>query len=268
MFDWLRQPLSPLSDERPVVVMARGHSGTRLLAMAIEKLGIRMGATSDVPTGDVQDRRFTRTIKRICRASLSQSPTEQPNPRLLRVFQRSLVRYLQWLGDHPGGWGWKFPETYLIPNYVTTTFPRARYIHMIRDGRDIAFKDHLTDDPQRRLGRRLLRHVGALDLPHHVQAAMSWQYQLQRYEEFIEAKQIPVLTITFEALCHDPLGTMQSVSQFLECEFTDECRSFLHAQVCPDKVSQFRREDPREVAEVEANIAPTLARLGYLKYAA
>ncbi|HUS39931.1 MAG: sulfotransferase [Pirellulales bacterium] len=268
MFEWLRQNPVQLQHECPVVVMARGHSGTRLLALAIEQLGIRMGANDGVPTGDVQDRRFTRAIKRICRASLSEPSTAEPNPRLLRAFHRSLVRYLDWLGDHSNGWGWKFPETYLIPNYVAATFPQARYVHMIRDGRDLAFKNHLTDDPHRRLGRRLLRCIGAMDMPHHVQAAMSWQFQVERYEQFVQANQPRVLTITFESLCHDPLETMRSVSQFLEREFTDECRSFLQSQVRPEKVAQFRRENIREVSDVEAVIRPTLQRLGYIKQAA
>ncbi|MFC1596785.1 hypothetical protein ACFL5Q_02455, partial [Planctomycetota bacterium] len=78
-----------LAVEMPVVVMGRGHSGTRLVAWAIQKLGIRMGAVEDVSTGDVQDRRFSRTIKRIAAASLEEPSTLVPKGRLLRTFQKA-----------------------------------------------------------------------------------------------------------------------------------------------------------------------------------
>ncbi len=268
MFASSRQRAIQLAKESPVVVMARGHSGTRVLAWAIEKLGIRMGATRDVPTGDVQDRRFSRAIKKICRATLHQPPTAEPHGRLLRMFHHRLTRYLEWLGERPGGWGWKFPETYLIPNYVAATFPQARYIHMVRDGRDVAFKQHLTDDPNRRLGRRLLRHLDALDKSHHVQAALSWDFQLRRYEQFVHYAQPAVLTITYESFCRDPLGSMQEVCGFLGRDMTDECRDYLLAEVRPEKIAQYRHEDPQQIAEVEAAIAPTLVRMGYFRRAA
>jgi hypothetical protein len=51
--------------------------------------------------------------------------------------------------------------------YITKTFPHARYMHMVHDGRDIAFKYHLTDDPKRKLGNRILTLQNALTLPYH-----------------------------------------------------------------------------------------------------
>ena len=254
-----------LAIESPVVIMSRGHSGTRVLAWAIEKLGIRLGATTEVPTGDVQDRRFSGTIKRVCRASLEKPPTAEPNPRLLRIFQRSLTDYLQWLGDYDGGWGWKFPETYLIPNYVAATFPKARYIELIRDGRDLAFKYHLTDNPKRRLGRRLLRHLDALDKPHHIQAAMSWDFQIRRFDAFVKATNLPVHRVNFETFCQQPVETMEAICEFLGVSMTDECRTYLLEEIQPGKVRQHRDETNEQVAEVEATILPTLVRLGYVE---
>jgi hypothetical protein len=268
MFNSSRQRAIRLAKESPLVVMGRGHSGTRVLAWALQKLGIQMGATEEVPTGDVQDLQFSRAIKRICRASLHRSPTLDADPRLLKCFHRSLDRYLDWLADTRGAWGWKFPETYLVPNYVAATFPQARYIHMLRDGRDVAFKHHLTDDPNRRLGRKLLTHLGALNLPHHVQAAMSWDFQVRRFEEFAQYTRPTMCTITFESLCSEPVATMQTVCRFVGREMTPDCRDYLQEQIRPEKVAQYRSENPSQLAEVESAIAPSLARLGYCKQAA
>ncbi|MEK6248873.1 MAG: sulfotransferase [Planctomycetales bacterium] len=257
-----------LAAESPVVVMARGHSGTRVLAWALQKLGIRMGASEQVPTGDVQDQRFSRTIKRVCRATLHQSPTADVRGGLLRVFQRSVIGYLEWLGEDRSLWGWKFPESYLIPNYIAATFPNARYIHLVRDGRDIAFKHHLTDDPNRRLGRKLLKHLAALDLPHHVQAAMSWDFQMQRYDQFRTSALPAVHTISFESLCQDPIATMQGVCQFLRCPMNAPCRDYLSSVINPGKVAQYRQHDLIEVTEAEAVMTASMSRYGYLTRAA
>jgi hypothetical protein len=252
-----------LAEQSPVVVMARGHSGTRVLSHALEALGFCLGAESTVATGDTQDRRFTRHIKYLARDTLHQPPHAPPQWwRLLRLRWR-MAEYLQRLQLSTPHWGWKFPETYLVPGYVAEIFPQARYIHMIRDGRDIAFKDHLTDDPHRRLGRRLLGHLKALDLPHHVQAALSWQFQVERFLEFAKATGTRVCDVRFEELCSDPVRVMQRVCDFLGHPMNDPCHDYLVRSVNREKIGQFREHDPVQVAEVEAAIGPLLHQLGY-----
>jgi hypothetical protein len=231
-------------EERPVVIMSRGHSGTRVLSWALEALGLRLGARPEIPSGDTQDRRFTRAIMRLVEKSLH-LPIEHPPTRgEVRYFCRHLDQYLAWLGPHEAGWGWKFPETYLIPNVVAAALPEARYLHMLRDGRDVAFKNHETDNPNRRLGKRLLKHLGALGHPHHVQAAMSWDFQVRRFERFLATHDKAVHTLPFEALCTDPLGTIAGVCRFLELPMTNECHGYLERHINRAKVAQYR-ETPR-----------------------
>ncbi|MEQ9569899.1 MAG: sulfotransferase [Longimicrobiales bacterium] len=253
-----------LAETEPVVVMSRGHSGTRVLAWALDALGVRMGTLAHEPAGDCQDRRFTGTIKRIAMARVSVPVTAPPRARDLRRFRRAAWHYLEWL-EHPRGpWGWKFPETYLIGGVVDAVFPRARHLHMIRDGRDVAFKAHLTDDEGRRLGRRLLGHLGLLGRPRHVQAARSWAFQLRRFGALRPLLGGRVHRLTFEDLCRSPHETMTRVADFLEVPMTDACRRYLDANVRVGKVAQHRNEDPDVVAEVESHIGDTLETWGYV----
>ena len=120
-------------------------------------------------------------------------------------FQTAVYGYYVRLGAPPDHWGWKFPETYLIAPYVAATFPQARYVHLLRDGRDIAFKRHLTDDPKRQLGKKLLVAQRALALPHHIQTAISWAFQVERFEQFRQSCQAArIFDIKFEQLCERP----------------------------------------------------------------
>jgi len=256
------QPVQ-LHAEQPVVIMGRGHSGTRIMAWALVALKLRMGTLEEKHTGDTQDRRFTGTIKKIAQRTLHLPGAATPSKHDLIRFQKSVRKYIQWLGDISPGWGWKCPETYLIGNIVDAVFPRARYIHMIRDGRDLAFKSHLTDDPTRGLGKTLLHYLDAMDKPDHIQAALSWDYQLRRFEMFAAHLRDRVHPLTFEALCGDPVGEIEKAAAFLGIPMTDACKDYLMRVVDPTKASQYRHEDPLKVAEIERLIGETLAVYGY-----
>ena len=264
MFELRRARRIALEAERPVVVMGRGHSGTRVLAWALEALGVSMGTLETKPTGDVQDRRFTRAIKRLAERGLARPALAEPPPAELRRFRRAAASYLRWLGRRRDPWGWKFPETYLIGPVVDAVFPRARYIHMVRDGRDLAFREHLTDDSGRRLGRALLERLDALGEPHFVQAALSWDFQVGRFCEF-ERERLGdrCHRLHFEALCRAPVPAMEAVADFLGVEMSDACRDYVSANLRADKLAQHRDEDPEQVARVETLIAPTLRACGY-----
>jgi hypothetical protein len=139
---------------------------------------------------------------------------------------------------------------------------------MVRDGRDLAFKAHLTDDADRVLGRALLSAVGALEAPHHVQAALSWDFQVRRFDELAASLGSRCLRLRFEDLCADPEHAMEGVAEFLKLPMTERCRDYLRSNLRPGKVAQHRAEDPVQIAEVEALIEPTLRAWGYAKSAA
>lgn len=254
---------SILRDEQPIVIMSRGHSGTRVLSWSLDKLGVKMGTLSENPAADTQFLKLTGSIKKIAGRHLHETARAKPSKRDLRLFQKRMVQYLEWLGDRKPHWGWKFPETYLIGNYVEATFPKARYIHMMRDGRDIAFKTHSTDRP-RKLGKIVLNHLNALDKPQHLRSALSWQFQVNRWEEFEAGLHAPVYTLTFEELLTNPVQTIEQLCESLAIPMNDECREYLETGVNAKKLSQYKSEDLVLVREVEKEIAPTLTRWGYL----
>jgi hypothetical protein len=263
--------LARLAEEQPVVVMGRGHSGTRVLAWALEALGIRMGTLPEKKTGDAQDRHFTGVIKRLAGREIDRDPCAEPSPTSVRRFARAAAGFLAWMERRAPdwterrGWGFKFPEAYLIGPVVDAVFPLARHIHMVRDGRDLAFKEHLTDDASRRLGRRILRHLAAIREPHHIQAARSWDFQVRRFTGFSERLGPRVHRLTFERLIADPHGSMREVCAFLDLPMTDACREFLARDLLRGKVRQHRAEDPEKIRAVEEIIGGTLDAWGYLR---
>ena len=229
-----------------------------------ESLGINVGATPGLKTGDTADLKFTRSIKKIAIQDIDCNVRKESQPGLQNRFDWAAHRY--YCGLSPSGaWGWKFPETYLIGPYVHKTFPSARYVHLIRDGRDLAFKNHLTDDPNRKLGKVLLGHLDALDKPHHLQAALSWEFQMKAWDSF--AKELPggsVIDFRFEDLLKEPETMVEQLTEFLRVEMTDSCRYFLETELDTSKARQHRENDPEKVREVVEAIGDTLEKYQYL----
>ena len=179
-------------------------------------------------------------------------------------FRLAANRYHRALGRPVSDWGWKFPETYLIAPCVERVFPRARYVHLVRDGRDIAFKSHLTDNPRRRLGRRILQRLGAEGASPPVRAALSWSFQLEHFRAFVRG--LPpdrLVEVRFEDLCRNPGAVMQRVCEFLSQPMTAACETFLDRSIDPGKVAQWRSQERVALHEVERRILPMLRCLEY-----
>ncbi len=253
-----------LAGEEVVIIMGRGHSGTRVMTRICECLGVNVGATGELKTGDTTDLKFTRTIKKVATHDIDCNFTNERKSWLQNRFDRAVSKYYQGL-DSREVWGWKFPETYLIGPYVRDTFPKARYIHLLRDGRDLAFKKHLTDDPNRKLGKVLLSHLGAMDKPHHIQAALSWEYQVNAWAAFAETlPEGSVIDFRFEDILRTPRESVAQLTEFLGLEMTEACDEFLTNELDTSKARQHRENDPKQVSEVIDVIGDSLKAYGYI----
>jgi Sulfotransferase family len=260
-----RKQREQLARQSPVVVMGRGHSGTRLLAGILLHLGVDLNANlARHRSGDMLDQSFKQHIRTVASHSVDRGRFGQLEFRDLNRFQKAARGYYRRLDPGARPWGWKFPETYLLGPYVRATFPRARYLHLLRDGRDLAFKQHLTDLPQHRLARAILRQQRAMGEPHHLQAAKSWALQVELFDRFRrELEPGQLLEIRFERLLTAPVDEADRICRYLGLDMTEACLDYLETVIDRDKTAQYLREDPRLVAEVERAIGPVLERFGY-----
>ena len=252
-----------LKEMQPVVVMARGHSGTRVLAQVLNLLNVQMWSDQQRQSGDT-DRRLSRTIKEIVKKDTFITAEEQYQSSSRNMFEKAVYNYYQRLGHPRSDWGWKFPETYLIAPLVYTIFPRAKFIHFVRDGRDIAFKNHLTDDPARKVGRKILKRLNAMNKPNHIQTALSWKFQVESFNHFKQKlSREQLLELTFENLCIRPQASVGELCDFLNTPLTKQCEDYLNNEINAAKVRQYQENDPARVIEVEHVIKDTLLRYGY-----
>jgi hypothetical protein len=129
----------------PIVVVGRPHSGTRILARMLADHGVFVGATT---------RGFLDSLSWCTRFVVPLVASRFfpcfPEPGEDAAFDRfvaarlddALARFFAH-GVPPAGtpWGWKYPETLFVMPILERLLPGARFVHLVRDGRDVCLSD-------------------------------------------------------------------------------------------------------------------------------
>jgi hypothetical protein len=120
----------------PIVIVGRPRSGSRVLTQFLLENGVFMGADLDPDSLDSNSwhQRFVAPLM------TSRFFADGTAPELQRLSQERLndtwPRYCRGrVASEP--WGWKVCETLFVMPIVKRLFPAARFIHVIRDARDV-----------------------------------------------------------------------------------------------------------------------------------
>jgi hypothetical protein len=134
----------------PIVIGATGGSGTRVIHGVLEKAGLFMGAEEKLNhAGDAMDIEpmLDRFINPILAATKSLDYKIDDLPKTLaRDAQGDLAHGIDnFLLGLPGTempWGWKNPRSMYVLPFIAELFPDFRFIHLVRDGRDMATSEN------------------------------------------------------------------------------------------------------------------------------
>ncbi|HEY1751577.1 MAG TPA: sulfotransferase [Caulobacteraceae bacterium] len=264
----LAHELAPLGP--PIIVYNVSHSGSRLLATLLGRLGVFMGSHLNESEDSLDVFELVRHLVEAHAPDYSRlfadGDGELPD-RVLEAFESHLQSW------RPGGaWGWKLPETAHVLPVISRLFPQARCIHLVRDGRDVAFSPFLSpkhpfwrkiyfNDDQicswcgHAMTQRAYRSHG------HVFNAARWVNGVTLGRAHGAMLGERYLEMRYEALVEDPAGELARLADFLGLE--QPAGAFDGLEVSRGSVGKWRRQPAREVAEVRAVLEPTLASFGY-----
>ena len=196
-----------------IIVIGRGHSGTRAISHTLYASGVYMGnllnrSGDKVPPEDMYE--ACRVLARHVhwRGDLSWDFSALHDADIDPEFDSLIDRYLaDILRDASQHKGWKIPETTLVYPWIARRFPEAKYIHWIRDPRDSIIGRHNTDD----LGDFGIQYPRTDDI--RERRAISWYYQYQ----IMKATPAPanVITVRFEDFVLRQEETLQRLEEFL-----------------------------------------------------
>jgi Sulfotransferase family len=256
----LRDRLGPL-DERLVFVVGSPRSGTTFLGRSIGSL------PGFVDLGEVAPHKAS--VPEL--VALSTEVAARRIRRTLAVARRlGLVSGLRAVEQTP--------ETVFVAEAAALAFPSARFVHIVRDGRDVACS--LLDRGWLSQGRGGGDDAG---LPYGAEprfwvepdrveefrttsdarrAAWAWRAYVQAARSLHERAH----EIRYERMVADPDAVAAELAVFLDAPASELARALRGAH--DESVGRFRRDlTPEQLADVESEAGKLLAELSYLQVA-
>jgi hypothetical protein len=197
-----------------IIVVGRGHSGTRAVAHTLIASGVFMGNRLNA-YGDLIPAEPMYAAARLVAQQVQYVGEYHWNFCKLHhmcvapEFKRLVHEYLRPVLQSDAIYrGWKLPETTLVYPWIARMFPEAYYIFWIRDPRDCILGRHLTDEL-----KDFGIVYGSVDDP-IIRRAVSWKYQM----DIINATQPPErhLWIRFEDFILEQEKTVERLEEFLK----------------------------------------------------
>lgn len=258
----------------PLVLFNKSHSGSRLLTAMLEAGGVFMGA-------HLNESRDSWDLVPVVRYLVTRHyPDYGPalagaDPLIEPMLAAALRRHLE--GYDPAGgrpWGWKLCETSYILPVVAALFPQGRFVHLLRDGRDVAFSDHVgpTDAFWRKIyfgtaaieRWRGLALDGATYRRHaHLFNAQHWLASVRAGREAGRPLGERYREIRYETLCEDLAATTARLFDFLGLGTAGAAIAAVEGGISRASIGKFRSEPLRKRRAVLALIRPLQAELGY-----
>lgn len=120
----------------PCVLMCRGSSGSRFLAEILTKNGLWMGdRLNESSDSFLLLEKLVVPFMNSDDFPLASMADHDADGHHASTIEEAFTDFLR---AYPGGaWGWKLPESVFIVPLIKHRFPGAKFIHLIRDGRDV-----------------------------------------------------------------------------------------------------------------------------------
>jgi hypothetical protein len=158
-------------------------------------------------------------------------------------------------------WGWKEPRSiYLLP-FWQQQFPTLRFLHVVRDGRDMAFSSN--QNQLQKHGETLLSPAEAEWTAPERSIAL-WNRVNARAADFGAAHLGErYLRLRFEDLCDQPVATVRRLLEFFELR--GDAADLAHQIVVPPpSLARWRQHDSRTIDRLQTIARVSLRRFGYL----
>ncbi len=259
----------------PYPIFCRGHSGGRILCEAFIHNGIDMGKVAP----DRKDTEFfsihnpliyelTLNAYHYITATLEQKKYFQ------QLMQQCLGEYIaQEIKMQP--FGWKMGMSLFMLPVVLDTFPHAKVIHLIRDGRDVMlsrlearFGGNNLANPLNQLlvfGHTPVTHFAGQSLTSETIAAYRNELEILHWVTAVnyglQGRQYPerYLEVKYETLCQDPITTCEMIFDFLQQPFLTTTKTWLKQAVHGVRIGKWRNL-PAEQLEKPLSIAGELLK--------
>jgi hypothetical protein len=243
----------------PNVIGATGGSGTRVVARIVRTAGLytgeKLNAYEDaVELGFYSDRWIDGYVR------AGGEPAQAAREEMAADLRAVLADHLSTLPAEARAWGWKEPRSIYLLRFWNETMPGLRFLHFLRDGRDMAFSENqnqLTKHGPAVLGEELRKAKTP------TRSIALWNRVNLAAADYGERELGPrYLRVRFEDLCAEPLETVGRILEFFGLDGDAEAAA---AEVRPpDTLGRWQLRRKGVVEELTRTAEPALERFGYL----
>lgn len=257
---YVRGPKSLTQAGEPVFIGGTGGSGTRVVASLAEHAGYFIGTNLHLSLDSLDMDRFCDVWLHQHLAAAGSILSSKKQAAMNRDLDRALIWHRSAIPTVGAPWALKHPRTSLMLPYLHARHPGMKFIHVIRDGRDMAFS-HNT---------RQLDLYGDLVVPHADVGQSSaeksmrfWAHsnlQTKRFAETTLAKNY--LCIRLEDLCADPETEIRGLFKWLGVgdERAQAARAIVKS---PKTIGRWRNESDSVVERITTIGADALDAFDY-----
>jgi len=254
-----------LKDISPIIVGGMPGSGTRVIVWLLRGMGAYMGGQAMLDSGQpTQDsipiahfiymRRLEWILGRV-----DQHDVDSMIQQFTACLDTHLAHY-----DGEEVWGWKNPPNMLLLDFFHALFPRLKYIHVVRDGRDTG--DRWIDATVNHIYKDLIPEE-MRNNPDHVNYMWLWSTfnnQLLNYcEENLEGQ---YMMLRMEDAVNDPEKYGNEIKEFIGAKKFEMFRVPAHIHI-PETIGRHRKDDeidPIAIPHMETAGKEFLIRANYV----
>jgi Sulfotransferase family len=233
-----------------IVIIGRGHGGTRLASSLLIENGVATGSVLNRSLDMLPPRHMYKAADLYSqyveyRGNYTWDFTKANALDTPEEFTDSIDLYLTPIADLPEPKFFKIPETTLCYPWLTRVLPDAAYIYWVRDPRDAS--RHLSD-------RMEMWDYWDIDLNPHdpLTWATSWKYQYDIVKSVPPPERF--ITIRYEDFCLDQEREAARLSEFLGIDLAPL------TEPRPDSIYKWTRKDDRRQFDF---LEPAIKELGY-----
>jgi hypothetical protein len=124
----------------PVIIGALGGSGTRVVTRILRDAGWWMGGKLSASSEDSLPVRsfLAKWFDRLLVGDASAEMIENARAD----FSDAIAEHRQGIAHEAAPWGWKNPRNMWLMEFFAASYPRIKFVHMLRDGRDMSYSNN------------------------------------------------------------------------------------------------------------------------------
>ena len=244
--------------QSPLIIGGSGHSGTRIFAEILDVNGVFMGIPWLTRHPYSYDLAQNNLLSKWVIPYVSGELRKADRARMRREFRQRLRLYIP-LRGRP--WGFKNPPTMLLLRFFHELFPAMRFIHVVRDGRDMSFGNTFARPDHPHLGLFLSAQENCL--PIGARMMLCWGRSNLAAREYGERELGErYLLVRFENLCDQPERFTEQILRFADRPL-DRLAETAALVKRPKSIGRWRGFDAEHVQRAIHHGRPFLRKFGY-----